>query len=263
MIDRGDFSLVARRSNDLPGNPVILLSNSLGASQVMWAPQLALLEQRYSVIIYDTRGHGASDAPEGPYSFADLVDDAAAVLDHYGVEQADFMGLSLGGMTGLGLALEYPERVGKLVCCDARADAPAGFVTGWDDRIAAIDAGGVEAILNGTMERWFTETFRTHAPDMLARMHAMFLETSATGYKGCAAALKQLDYLKDLGKLRLPVLYVVGTEDAGAPPDVMRAMCEATPGAKFAEVPDAAHIANVDNPAGFNAAISDFLNLDS
>lgn len=262
MVDRGAFRLASYVSGRQEGAPWIVLSNSLASSHKMWTPQLALLESRYRVLRYDTRGHGNSDAPPGPYSFDDLVEDAVALMDRFSIARADYMGLSLGGMTGLGLALAHPERIERLICCDARADAPQEFVKSWDDRIAAIEAGGLEAILAGTMERWFTPGFRERDTDTLREMEAMMLSTSTTGYKGCAEALKRLDYLGALSRLSVPTLYIVGTEDPATPPVVMRDMAERTPGARIAEIPDAAHIANVDAPKDFNAAVADFLRLE-
>ncbi len=260
-VDRGGFALATSVTGQPEGAPWIILSNSLGASMEMWMPQLELLGRHYRVLAYDTRGHGRSDAPQGPYTFDELVGDVIALMDHFSIDRADFMGLSLGGMTGLGLAIHHPDRIGRLVCCDARADASVGFVKSWDDRIAAIEAGGLASIMSGTMERWFSQKFRDTRQEQMAAMHAMFLETSATGYIGCAGALKFLDYHKDLGRITCPTLYVVGDEDFGAPPAVMKDMADRTPGAVLAEIAGAAHIANVDEPQSFNAAISAFLEL--
>ncbi len=253
------------RIDDGPGPdaPWIVLSNSLAADHTMWDRQIPLLTGRYRVLRYDTRGHGASDAPEGPYSFDMLVGDVLAVMDHHGIARAAFMGLSLGGMTGLGLALSRPERVDRLVCCDARADAPEGFVKSWDDRIAAVGSGGTAAILAATVERWLVPAFRAAHPAVVRDVERMILATSASGYRGCAEALKRLDYLKDIARMSVPVLYVVGAEDMAAPPDAMRAMAAATPGSRLAIVADAAHLANLDNAEGFEAAVSGFLELAS
>lgn len=239
----------------------IVLSNSLGADLTMWDPQIDFLTRKYRVLRYDTRGHGQSDAPAGPYHFDDLVGDILGLMDHFGVAQGAFMGLSLGGMSGLGLALSYPDRVEKLLCCDARADAPDAFVASWDQRSTAIREGGMEAIVSGTLERWLSEGFRNSDPAAAERCADMIRRTDADGYIACAAALKRLDYLKDLHRLNLPVLYVVGDEDSGAPPQVMKEMARRTPGAEFRIVPNAAHIANLDNPSGFNAAIAKFLEI--
>ena len=129
--------------------PWLVLSNSLAADHTMWDPQIPLLTSRYRVLRYDTRGHGRSDAPAGPYSFAMLVDDVVRIMDHHGVGKATFMGLSLGGMIGLGLAIEHGGRIDKLVCCDARADAPEPYVKAWDERLAVIDKEGLRGILQG------------------------------------------------------------------------------------------------------------------
>jgi 3-oxoadipate enol-lactonase len=239
----------------------LILSTSIAADHTMWDAQIPALTSRYRVLRYDTRGHGLSDAPDGPYSFDMLVDDVVALMDQHGVDKATFMGLSLGGMTGLGLALKYPDRVEKLVCCDARADAPEPYAKSWDERIAVVDRDGMQGILQPTLERWLTPTFRKENPEVVASVEQMILGTPVAGYKGAAAALKKLDYLKDLPRITVPTLFVVGAEDAAASPEAMKAMADAVPGARLAVVPNAAHIANIDNPAGFYEAVAEFLGL--
>lgn len=244
-----------------PGAPAILLSNSLGATVNMWAPQRALLEPHYRVIGYDTRGHGHSDTPQGVYSLDDLVADALAVLDHFEVAQADIMGLSLGGMTGLGLGLDHADRVGRVICACARADAPPPFATSWDDRIAAIETGGMAAIWPGTLERWLTPGFTKCQDAAVAALHADFLQTTVPGYTGCARALQGLDYRKRLPQMAVPVLYVSGADDLGAAPEVMQDMHAATPGSSYKSIPACAHIANLNQPDSFNHTVMTFLGL--
>nr|WP_067288241.1 alpha/beta fold hydrolase [Marinobacterium profundum] len=243
------------------GAPWLMLSNSIAADHTMWDGQVPLLTKRYNVLRYDARGHGLSDAPPGPYSFALLVKDIISILDHLDIERTSFMGLSLGGMTALGLALEHPERLDKLVCCDARADAPEPFVNSWVERIGLIEKFGLKAILNGTVERWLVPSFVQSHPDEVARIEAMIMGTSPAGWIGCAEALKQLDYLKDLAAIKVPTLFVAGAEDGGAPLPVMQAMTNAVAGAELVVVPNAAHLSNLDNPEGFNSAISGFLEV--
>lgn len=243
--------------------PWLVLSNSLAADHTMWDRQMDFLTRHFRVLRYDTRGHGASAAPAGPYGFDDLVGDVLAVMDHHGVERATYIGLSLGGMTGLGLALAHPERVAALVCCAARADSPEPFVKSWDDRIALVDRGGMEALVSGTMERWLTPAFRDEHPDQVAKLAAGIRTTSAEGYRGCAAALKTLDYLRHLGRIGVPAAYIAGADDTAAPASAMQAMAAATLGGRFALVPDAAHILNVNNVPAFNAALIDLLHLPS
>ena len=241
--------------------PTIVLSNSLGAGLGMWAPQRAALERHYRVIGYDTRGHGQSATPDGIYSFADLTGDVIAVMDHFNVAQADYIGLSLGGMTGLGLGLAYPDRFRRIVCACARADAPPPFANSWDDRIAAITAGGMKAIWPGTLERWLTPDFVAANPQTVASLAQDFTATTVVGYTGCARALQGLDYLRHLGGMTVPALYIAGAQDMGAPAGVMEAMAAATPGAAYRVVPDCAHIANLNRPEAFTEALSEFLEL--
>ncbi|MBS7541856.1 alpha/beta fold hydrolase [Ancylobacter oerskovii] len=241
--------------------PWIVLSNSLAADLSMWDDQIPFLTRSYRVLRYDTRGHGRSSAPAGAYSFELLVGDLVAVMDRFGIAQADILGLSMGGMTALGLGLAYPERVNRLICADARADAPPPFVAGWDQRIAAVEAGGMGAVLAGTMERWFTAVTRQHRPEVVDRASRMVLATSPVGYIGCARALQGLDYLRHLARMEPETLYIVGAEDAGAPPEAMRAMAAETPGAQFEILPGVAHIANMEDVASFNARVAEFLDI--
>ncbi|MGI9491203.1 MAG: alpha/beta fold hydrolase [Geminicoccaceae bacterium] len=241
------------------GAPWIICSNSLGATHRMWAPQMELLTKSHRVLRYDTRGHGDSAAPQASYQLANLVSDVVDLMDRHHIEQADFLGLSLGGMTGLGLALDHSGRINRLICCDARADTPPPFAKMWDERIASVDAKGVSALWPGTLERWLTPACQASCADIVDQLKTDFERTSAEGYKGCAAAIRELDYLRHLGRIDLPVLYIVGDQDSGAPPETMRAMADATPGAAFNEIENAAHIANIDNVEAFNRTIADFL----
>ncbi|MCS0496265.1 alpha/beta fold hydrolase [Ancylobacter sp. MQZ15Z-1] len=260
IVASGDAQLAARVDGP-EGLPWIVLSNSLATDLTMWDDQIPFLTKAYRVLRYDTRGHGRSSAPSGRYDFDMLVADLVAVMDHFGVGRADVLGLSLGGMTALGLGLAHPGRVGRLVCADARADAPPPFVAGWDQRIAAVSGHGMGAVLAGTMERWFTEATRQERPGVIDRAARMVLSTSPVGYIGCAEALKGLDYLRRLPGMKPPVLFIGGAEDGAAPADAMRAMADATPDARFEAIPGAAHIANMEDVAGFNARLADFLDL--
>lgn len=241
--------------------PWLVLSNSLGATSAMWEPQMTILASRYRVLRYDTRGHGESDAPPGPYSFDDLLGDVIALLDRFEIDRTAFMGLSMGGMTGLGLAISHPNRLSRVVCADGRADAPEGFRAMWDERIAKVEAGGLAAIVDSTLASWLTENWRASHPEETLSIRNMILSNDSKGYAACCHALKELDYLRHLGRAVAPVLFVGGSEDKGAPPEVMREMAQATPGGVYREIPGAAHVANLNAPDEFNAAISDFLAL--
>ncbi len=259
-IDLADVTLNTRVDGAADA-PWIVLSNSLGADLSMWDPQIAHLTRGYRVLRYDTRGHGGSSTPPGPYGFADLTGDVIALLDHLGIGKAAFMGLSMGGMTGLGLAIDHANRIERVVCADGRADAPPPFKAMWDDRIAKVSAGGLAAIVEGTLATWLTDDWRACHADGVEAIRRMILDNSPDGYIACCQALRTLDYLRHLGRAKVPILYVGGGLDKGAPPEVMRAMADATPGGSFIEIPNAAHVANINAPGAFNAAISDFLDL--
>jgi 3-oxoadipate enol-lactonase len=236
--------------------PWLLLSNSLAADLTMWDDQIALLTQSYRVLRYDTRGHGRSTATDGAYHFDLLVGDMLAVMDHMGVQKADVLGLSLGGMTALGLGLAHPDRVGRMMICDARADAPPPFVQGWIDRIAVVQEKGTAALVDGTLARWFTDAC---PPAIKDRAAAMIRATSAQGYIGCARALMGLDYLRHLGAMQPSVQYLVGAEDLGAPKEAMAAMAAATPNAGLIVLDGLAHIPNMENPAAFAQGLATWL----
>jgi 3-oxoadipate enol-lactonase len=241
--------------------PWLVLSNMLGADLSMWEPQMELLTRGYRVLRYDTRGHGGSDAPPGPYGLDDLVEDALELMDHFAIERCAFLGLSIGAMTGMGLGLAHPDRFEGMVLADARADAPRGFRSMWDSRIARVEAGGLDAVLDGMLETWLTEEFRAAHPEETAAVSAMISGTDPAGYIACCEALKRLDYLRRLPELTVPVLYVTGSADRAATPGAVEEVAEATPGARFKVVPNAAHAANINAPEAFNHAIAPFLGL--
>lgn len=243
------------------GAPWVVMSNSLGSNLSMWDGQIDLLTRKYRVLRYDHRGHGASDVPPGPYSFGMLTGDVIQLMDRHGIDRADWIGLSMGAMTGLGLAIHHPDRFGRMVLADGRADAPDMFKAMWDQRIAVVTDGGVEAVADGTLAMWLTEDWRIANPETTAAVRRMIVSTDPKGYVACCRGLKDLDYLKDLGSIRNPVLYICGSEDKGAPPEVMKAMAAATPGAHYVEIENAGHVPNINRPEAFNAALAKFLEI--
>ncbi len=164
-------------------------------------------------------------------------------------------------MTGLGLAITYGDRLDRLVCCDARADAPEGFAKAWEDRLALVEREGLRAVLQTTVERWLVSSFRVAHPQVVAKVERMILSTTFAGYRGCIEAWRGLNYLAGLPHIATPTLFVVGAEDTGTPPDVARAMATAVPGAKLTVIPNGAHLPNLDSAPAFNAAVGEFLGL--
>ncbi len=238
--------------------PVLLLSHSLAANLAMWAPQAQALSRDYRVIRYDTRGHGASDAPTGAYSFAQLTGDVIALLDTLGVARAHFAGLSLGGMTALGLALEYPSRIASICAANCSAEAPDGAAEMWDERINNAHRHGMAALVEPTIARWFTANMLITRCAEVEPVRRMIAATPVAGYAGCGAALKTLAYRERMKQLRLPALFIAGTQDPAVPVAAMIDMHERVPGSRFVELP-AAHLSNIECAAAFNAALADFL----
>ena len=226
--------------------PVLVLSNSLGTAMEMWDAQAPALRERFRLLRYDTRGHGGSPAPPGPYAMGDLGRDVIHLLDRLGIGRASFCGLSVGGMTGMWLAAEAPERIERLVLlCTSALLGPKSV---WDERIATATGRGMAALVDGVIERWFNPAFRAENPEVVEKMARTLRETDPWGYAGCCAAIRDMDLRDRLPSIEAPTLVVSGTEDPATPPEHGRLIADAISGARFEVVPDAAHIANVERP---------------
>ena len=239
------------------GAPVVLFANSIGTSFHIWDTQAARLAERYRVLRYDMRGHGLSGVTPAPYSMDRLADDALALLDALGIERAHVCGLSIGGMMAQRLAAKAPQRVGSLVLCDTASRIGPPSV--WEDRIAAIRAGGLSSIAQGVMARWFTERFRAERPEQVNGFVAMLSRTTDEGYIGCASAIRDADLRDDAARIASPTLVVVGDQDLATPPALVRELAEAIPGARFAVIADAAHIPCVEQAEALTVQLLDFL----
>ena len=241
--------------------PAIIFSNSLGTDLRMWDAQIPALTDKFCVIRYDTRGHGQSSPAEGPYSFNMLENDVITILDDLNISKAHFIGLSIGGMTSLGLALKHQNRFNKIICCAARADNPPPFIESWDQRIAVIEAKGTAGVVEGSLEKWYSDSFRDHASnaEIINLSKEMIKNTSSNGYIGCAHALKTLNYLKDLSTVNKEMLFIAGENDMGAPAMAMEEMSHLTPKSKYVCIPGAAHVLNIESPELVNETILNFL----
>ncbi len=239
------------------GAPWIVFSNSLTTDVTMWDHEVAQLKDRYRILRYDTRGHGKSGASSGAYSFAMLAGDAVALMDHVGVQKAHFVGLSLGGMTGLYMAIHHADRLLSLASCDARAWSPPDYIEAWVGRMAVAREKGMEALVEPTIERWFTAPFRADpaSAPVLDAVRQMIRETAVEGYTGCAEALRAHDERAGLAGISMPCLFMTGSEDTSTPPECAEEMAEAVPGAECVIVTPASHISNMENPADFDAAL--------
>ena len=232
--------------------------HSLAADLRMWEPQVAPLGASFRLLRLDARGHGRSTADRPATVIDDLVSDVVAVWDALGIERSHILGLSLGGMTGIGLALTHPQRVHRLVAADCRLDAPPFFIEMWDKRQQTLRDQGFGAVAEGTLPIWFSEETRKTSPEIVEAARAMIIGTSEAGYIGASTALQKLDYKRRLPELRCPTLFLVGALD-GPHPKETRELASLAPGAEFVELADAAHISNMEQPQRFNDAVLRFL----
>ena len=245
---------------DGPENaPPLVLSNSLGTDHTMWDGQIAAFTRHFHVLRYDTRGHGASAAPDGPYTMAGLGQDIIDLYDALGIARASFCGLSMGGMAGMWLAAHAPERVERLALCNT--SALMGPTEIWDTRIAAIRAGGMAAIATAAIARWFSPAFLDQNPPVVAAMRDMLERISVSGYSACCAAIRVMDQRGEIASIRAPTLVIAGAHDRAATPADGRFLAGAIRGARYVEL-DAAHLSNIETPAAFNEAALRFFRGD-
>jgi 3-oxoadipate enol-lactonase len=237
----------------------VILSHSLGSSLAMWNPQMKALEPHFQVLRYDIRGHGRSEAPPGVYTLELLGEDAVALLDVLKIEKVHWIGLSMGGMIGQSVALNYPRRLKSLALCDTAAAIAPEAQPIWQERIDAVREKGVESQLEPTMERWFTPSFLKLNPYMLGVIRKEFLATPAQGYLGCIYAIRKLNYLDRLSTIKIPTLIMVGEDDLGTPVTASEAMHQRIPSSKLVIIQSARHLSNVEQPEVFNNNLLTFL----
>ena len=246
----------------LSGNtsgPVVLMSHSLATSLDLWAPQLAVLEPLFRVLRYDTRGHGASDAPQGAYTLAQLADDAVAVMDALEIEAVHWVGISMGGMIGQAVALNHAARLRSLVLCDTAAVVPPEAQTLWQQRLEKARGEGMAALADETLQRWFTPRYLAKGPPGVRRIRDMILSTPVPGFIGCSEAIRRLDFLDQLADIRLPTLIIVGEQDPGTPVANSEAIHSRIKDSRLEIISSAAHLCNVEQAETFNQILLGFL----
>ena len=236
--------------------PALVFSNSLGSDLDLWQPQLTPCSGAFRVIRYDQRGHGRSSAPPGPYTLDQLGRDAVAVLDAVGVPQAHFVGISIGGLTGMWLGIHAPERVSRLVL--ANTGAKIGTDETWSQRIQAVRTQGLAAIADSVLARWFTPGFAAARPDVVASIRKTFVACPPEGYIGCCEALRSADLRDPVGSISLPTLIIIGSFDQSTPPALGQELHSRIADSSLVELA-AAHISNVEQSDNFTQAILGFL----
>ena len=241
------------------GAPVVMLSHSLACSLVMWQPQMDMLESSFQVLRFDTRGHGDSDAPEEAYSLEQLAMDAIGLLDALKIDTVHFVGLSMGGMIGQGLALDYADRLKSLALCDTAAIMPDETQPIWQDRIEAAGETGMAGQVDETLERWFRPEYLQQNPPEVEMIRQHILATPVAGYIGCCEAIRRLKYLDRLAEIKLSTLIMVGEEDPGTPVAASEAMHARISDSKLVVLPSARHLSNIEQAEAFNTVLMEFL----
>ncbi len=232
------------------------IANDLG----MWDGQVPALERGFKLLRYDLRGHGGTPASAGSYTIDLLVSDLQALLDELQIRKTSVVGLGLGGAIAQAFAIAHPERVEKLMPCCCRARMVPDFASMWHKLRDTVQKNGLESIVEPTAQRWFSDDFKSKNPEVLEKIRKMIRGTTQEGYMGVTAAFLGLDLEDDLGSIEAPTLYVSGAEDKlGGPPALMAGLAAKVKGARHVSVPNAAHIANIQNPEGFNRVLTDFL----
>ena len=256
VIRIDDVSLHFRSRGTLRRGPVVVFSNSLGTDLRIWDAVIDRLPRDLGVVTYDMRGHGLSGVTPGPSALARHVDDLRGLLDHLGLDRVVICGLSMGGLIAQAFAASDPDRVDGLMLCDT---APViGTREGWDARIAAVTSGGLAAIAETVLARWFTEDYRANAA-AFPLYRTMLLQQSAEGYAAACAAIRDADLTATTAALTLPVQVVVGEDDQSTPPALVRAMADAIDGAHFAIIPRAGHLPPIEQPEDFARLLLAFL----
>jgi 3-oxoadipate enol-lactonase len=240
------------------GAPWLVLSHSLACSVRMWDPQIAALKDRYRILAYDTRGHGGTEAPKGPYSLEQLADDLFFLFQELKIKTAHYCGLSMGGMIGQTFALKYPGVFKTLTLADTTSRYPTEAWPTWLDRIKTAETKGMEPLAQPTLERWFTEPFRKKNPAAVEAIRKLIVSTPVAGYAGCCHAIPKINLTARLKEIKAPILVIVGADDPGTPPAMAKEIHENAPGSRLVVLPQAAHLANLEQPEGFTQALADF-----
>ncbi|MFM9967506.1 MAG: alpha/beta fold hydrolase [Burkholderiales bacterium] len=241
-------------------SPCVTFVTGITNDHTLWHDQVDALSAKYRLIRIDSRGHGYSQSTPAPYSLKTIVADVLGVWDALSIKRSVIVGLGLGGVVAAETALNHPDRVSGVVPTSCRARMVPEYGAMWPLLIDKAKAGGVAAIAEATLARWFSEEFRANNPVVIERMRAAILRTTLDGYLGCISALLELNWWDRLAEFKMPVMYVSGEFDrVGAPPAIVQAMCDATPGATHAILPGASHISVVSNPVAFNQAMLGFL----
>ena len=236
----------------------VVLAHALGVDHQLWDSIAQRLASRHRVLRYDARGHGKTSAPHGAYTLFQLADDVAGLLDALSIEQAHFVGLSMGGMVGQVLGVRHPHRLLSLTLCDTVSYTPVSAHAMWDERIGQVEAHGMSGIVEPTIQRWLTTPFREAHPDIVERIRSLLRTTPPHGYVGTCLAIKALDTRSSLARIACPTLVITGEQDTGAPVEAAREIASHIPDARLKVISDAAHLAPIEQEEAFLADLDEF-----
>lgn len=239
-----------------PNSPVLALSNSLGTNMGMWEELIPNLLPYFRVLQYDTRGHGGSEITDDTYTIDLLGNDFIALMDKLQIDKVYFCGLSMGGLIGQWLGIHHPERLLKLIL--SNTDSKIGTVENWNDRIKTIKNEGMKAIVEGTMERWFTTDFRKNNPTRITEIKSDFTKNSIVGYANSCAAVRDADFRNDSHKITTETLVITGTEDTVTNVEQAELLADSIPNASL-KVLAACHLSSTELPETFTQVLIDFI----
>jgi 3-oxoadipate enol-lactonase len=252
----GDNDLVAELRYRIDGpddGRALVLGNSIGTTAGLWDEQMPAFVRDFRVVRYEHPGHGGSPSPPGPYSIEVLAGDVLALLDRLGIERASFAGISLGGMVAMSIGTNAPERVDRLaLCCTS---AGLGRPDHWTARAATVRAEGMAVMVEPTLERWLTLSFRTAHPAAVARLAAMLGGVDPDGYAGCCEAIGAMDQRESIAAITAPTLVLAGADDPATPPSHAETIHDRIAGSTLVVLDGAAHLANIDRPEAFTDAV--------
>jgi 3-oxoadipate enol-lactonase len=242
--------------------PVVCMTHSLASDGGMWTEQMPpLLQAGFRVLRIDMRGHGGSGPAAGDYTMSALASDVATVLDALSIQRVHFIGLSIGGMLGQAFALEHGGKLASAMWCDTLPASPGGAPEVWQQRVDAVrGANSLTPLADPTIERWLTDAVKQGRPGRWKQIRDTIIGTTPAGYLGCVAAIRNFDFVARLPSLKLPVLVVCGSDDAGKPAADNRRLAGLVPGGRYEEIGDARHFPNVEHPDTFNRIMLGWLN---
>lgn len=261
-IERPDGSVISFATHGEFKNPALVLSNSLATDRSMWQLVLPQLTKAYYVVTYDTRGHGLSQCAANNIELSDLANDVVAVMDAAKIQKAFFAGISLGGMTGLTLALHHPDRLLGLMACNCRGRIDAAGIEGWNQRLeVARKGGGMHALAESSIARWFAPDYIAANPEQMKIMAQIVSKNSVDGFETCIRTIQNVRMMDELHTIKIPVLFVAGAQDMGAPPAELQMMADQVKGSKVAVLDPCGHISAMQRPDEFVKLVQDFARM--